>query len=98
MIKLPNDHPFAVFNEYFYMESGTPKMPIFLWKKGNKGILVELYLNDRENGPRGRIYSLKFDDEYYFNLDKALKNVTGGNLDDLYSLMIKNIRSELDKI
>lgn len=98
MQKLPEFHPFAVFNEYYYMESGTSQMPIYLWKKGDKGILVELYLNDKESGPRGRIYSLKFSGEYYFDLDKHLNSVFGSNLDDLYSKMVKAIQKEIDKI
>ena len=98
MIKLPNDHPFAVFNEYYYMESGTSKMPIYLWKKGDKGILVELYMNDLISGPRGRIYSLNFDGDYYFNLDKNLRNIIGSTTDDLYDKMVQNIRLELDKL
>lgn len=98
MAKLPKDHPFSEFNEYYYMESGTPNMPIYLWKKGDRGILVELYLNDKENGPRGRIYSLKFDGEYNFDLDKSLKDILGITLDGLYLKMVKNIRQEIEKL
>lgn len=97
-MKLPNDHPFSQFNDYFYMESGTAHMPIYLWKKGDNGILIELYLNDKESGPRGRIYSLIFEDEYNFKLDRNIRNVLGENLDDLYSKMRTNINKELEKL
>lgn len=94
---LPSDHPFAEFNEYFYMESGSPKMrmPIYIWKKGNKGLLVELYLNDRESGPRARIYTLIFDDDYLFNLDRNVRNINKRNEDELYLLTAKNIKEVL---
>lgn len=96
---LPDIHPFSIFNKYFYMESGTANMPIYLWKKDNKGLLVELYLNDKESGPRGRVYELLFSDEYNFDLNKQLRNVVGyNNLDDLYSAMVRCIQEELNKL
>jgi len=99
MMGLPESHPFYVFNEYLYMESGTPKLPIYLWKKGNKGILVELHLNDKESGPRGKVYELSYDDEYYFELGKLLRNVVGySNIDDLLNALAEIIQKELKKL
>lgn len=94
---LPLDHPFSEFNNYLYMESGTPKLPIYIWKKGNKGILVELHLNDKENGPRGRIFSMKFYDEYNFDLEKCLGDVIRPTLDELYSGLADIIRRRLNQ-
>lgn len=94
---LPKDHPFAEFNEYFYIESGSARMrmPIFVWKKENRGLLVELYLNDRENGPRARFYTLIFEDEYLFNLDRNIRNVTRNTEEELYSAVAESIREVL---
>ena len=98
---LPKDHPFSEFNEWFYLESGSPfiRMPIYIWKKGSNGILVEMYLNDRENGPNARVYSLLFGTEYDFNLGKTLHNrIIRKTDDELYSAVYEVVKEELGKL
>lgn len=97
---LPIDHPFARFNEYLYMESGSQRlcMPIYIWKKGSKGILVELYLNDRINGPRARLYTLIFEDEYLFKLDRNIKNINNHSDEDFYPFVAESIKEALDNL
>lgn len=96
---LPLDHPFSQFNEFLYMESGTPKIPIYIWKKGNKGILLELYLNDHINGPRGRLFLMNFEDEYNFSIVKAMgQDISRPRLDELYKTMTDILNREFEKL
>lgn len=95
---LPSDHPFAAFNDYFYLESGSKPMPIYIWKKGNEGVLVELYLNDFINGPRARVYSVLFDDEYYFELNKNIRNITRKATDDLLEATAEYVKGVLNSL
>lgn len=74
------------------------RMPIYIWKKGNKGLLVELYLNDRESGPRARIYTLIFDDDYLFNLDRNVRNINKKTEDELYLTVAKSIKEVLESL
>ena len=97
---LPKDHPFAEFNEYYYLESGSIKMrmPIYIWKKGDKGLLVELYLNDTINGPRARFYTLIFENEYVFDLDRNIREITRKTEDELYLAVKNGVREVLNRL
>ena len=81
---LPKDNPLSKFNEYFYLDSGTGKMPIYIFKFGNKGILFELHLNDKESGPRGKVFTVTFENDYDFKLNDAYKSFVRRTIPELY--------------
>ena len=94
---LPPDHPFYKFKQYFYLESGNHNMPIYIFKFGEDGILIELFLNDKVNGPRGRLYKVKFNNEYDFNLVKSYKQIIRKTVEELYFSIANIINSEVIK-
>ena len=81
---LPLDHPFARFNRYFYLQSGTHKMPIYIFKFDEDGVLIEMHFDDKENGPRGRLYSLAFDGEYDFKITQKCSQLIRRTEGELY--------------
>lgn len=92
---LPKDHPLAGFNDYFYLESGMGNMPIYIFKFGEKGILVELHLNEKGSDPRARLYSLDFENDYDFKIHGLLKTVIEGNFDKLYNGIVEALNEEV---
>lgn len=83
-MSLPKDHPLALFNDFFYLESGMGNMPIYIFRFGERGILIELHLNEKGSDPRAKLYSLKFDNEYDFKIDRLIKTVVRESFDSLY--------------
>ena len=82
---LPKENPLSKYNDFFYMESGMGNMPIYIFKFGQRGFLVEMHLNEKgANGQRAKVYSLIFNDEYDFQIDKQLKQVIRSTFDSLY--------------
>ena len=68
-------------------------------KKGNKGILLELYLNDHINGPRGRFFLMNFEDEYNFSIVKIMgQDISRPRLDELYNTLTDVLKKELEKL
>ena len=60
-------------------------MPIYIfrWNKEH-GTLVELFLNDKDSGPRGRVYAVKFESDHYWELDKGSRKIIRQTYDELY--------------
>ena len=73
----PDTHPFSEFNRYFYLESGSVNMPIYIFKFDNKGAMIQLHFYDRMNGPHGRIYGMSFQDDYNFELTGKCREFEG---------------------
>lgn len=91
----PKVHPFENLKPYLYMEAGTPNLPIYMFKFGNEGILIELHLNDKINGPSCRFYKIAFSDEYNFELVSSYKDISRDTTDQLYETINKILESEV---
>lgn len=60
-------------------------MPIYIFKwDDTHGTLVELFLNDKDSGPRGRAYSVTFVTDQYWELDKNTNDIVRDSLSELY--------------
>ncbi len=84
MKDFPNDHPFSIYNKNLYIDSGTWEMPIYIFKFGNKGVLVECHLNDTINGPHCRLYDVDFPDDYDFKLVRTFTELFASSTNDLF--------------
>ena len=76
-MNFPDTHPFSEFNRYFYLESGTINMPIYIFKFDDKGAMIQLHFYDKINGPHGRLYGMTFQDEYNFELSGKILDIEG---------------------
>ena len=94
---LPKDHPLALFNDFFYLESGMGNMPIYIFRFGERGILIELHLNEKGSDPREKLYSLKFENDYDFKIDRLIKTVIRGSFDSLYDGIKEILAGEVRK-
>ena len=82
---IPQDHPFRRYMKYYYLDSGSQMMPIFLFRWDEiHGTLIELFLNDKDSGPRGRAYSVKFETDQYWELNKGSRDIIRKTYDELY--------------
>lgn len=96
-MSLPKDHPLALFNDFFYLESGMGNMPIYIFRFGERGILIELHLNEKGSDPRAKLYSLKFENDYDFKIDRLIKTVIRGSFDSLYDGIKEILAGEVRK-
>lgn len=79
------DHPFYHFNKYLYLKSGNHKMPVYLFKDGMRGILVEIVMpNNQINLPKATLYFVRFRDEYYWDLGKKIRTIENADSDYVY--------------
>lgn len=92
---LPNDHPLAGYNNYFYLKSGTYSMPIYIFKFEKDGVLIELRLNDKQNGPSAKMYSLIFEDEYDFKIAKSMPTIQRRTEEELYTTLNNILNMEV---
>ena len=95
MNEFPDNHPFAIFNKNVYLVSGSVKMgmPIYIFRFDHLGILVEVHLNDKINGPHCRLYELKFGTRFDFDYDivKSFADIYHATIDGMYEKAARQI-------
>lgn len=86
----PEYHPFSQFNDCIYLESGSSgSMPIYIFRFGERGALVELNINDRLNGPHARVFNVTFNGDYYFDLTGKSKDIWDNNPDYVMNSVVE---------
>ena len=96
-MNFPNDHPLSEFNKYLYLDSGdsgaAKNMPIYIFKKDNIGVLVELHIPSREfrkvNTPKATLFKVDFINDYDWKLGKKTIVFEEATIDQLNKRIAK---------
>lgn len=94
---LPNDHPLAQFNKYLYLESGTPQMPIYIYKfTETYGVMIGLILNDKVGGFRAKLYPLTFVSDMDWKFRDGYRQIEGSSYHDLFQTIRLKLEIEVN--
>ncbi len=85
----PDDHPLKKFEKYYYLESGTRNIQVYIFRfTQNRGVIVWFVINDKDNGPHASICELIFTDDYNFNLIGKAKDIYNASFDNVVKQIV----------